>query len=482
MRDLSMNRSHQPSFRWVVEPDGGKGIYDGSFRIARLNEGPYPVALHDLRLVPGGSPVVAENEKMFPLGIAWRNTGLLNVEIDSITVRDKDPSRMELVFMMHDSGLINSRDPEFSSWTSATQQQTALEVTYDETLGSYVLEFRSRLEVRPGREEGIQPGRFASGLEFQDLLPAGCFDRFAPEGGKRFAWFLYRSADGRWYKRPHTHHLGPDKADIRFCRGGWLAYVLDEEHNPVVELLDETADFTSGAICWWAWDFHFLIRDPAAVSAGWTRPIDVSYRVFSLPRERAAALLAEAECDPVLGSPALDSPVFRVGEPNIFSPSDEARRPSDGWFWQSHDGPYVSNFDGDPCCFWDRGPGWQSPGALAIRREEAGRSFWVCNALGKHYPPNFLPGSRFQIEAMVRTSGLEGKAFLGWEFRTRVQGTLVRGTMECSADCLSGDTSWTRVAFETSVCPDFDIAGVYLIQEGRGRTWFDHVSIQPCSL
>lgn len=476
-----MEPSHQPSFRWVVETDGTKAIYDGEFRVARLNEGPYPVALHDLRLVPGGSPVVAENETMFPLGIAWRNTGLLNVVIDSIAVKDEDPTRLELVFTMHDCGLTNSQDPEFSSWTSATTQRTALTVTYDAKLGSYVLEFCSRLEVRPGREKAIHSNRFSSGLEFQDLLPAGCFDRFAPQGGKRFAWFLYQSANGQWHKRPHTHHLGPDKADIRFCRGGWLAYVLDEEYNPVIELLGDTADFTSGAICWWAWDFHFLIRNPETVSAGWTRPIDVRYRVFSLPHDQAATLLSNAEYDPVMKSPALDSPMFRAGEPNIFSPSDDARRPSDGWFWQSHDGPYVSNFDGDPCCFWDHGPGWKSPGSLAIHRKEAGRSFWACNALGKHYAPNFLPGSKFRVEAMVRTSGLEGEAFLGWEFRTRVQDSLIRGKMEYSDCRLSGDTAWTLLSLETSACANFDIAGIYLIQEGPGCSWFDHVSILPCS-
>ncbi len=474
-----MKPFHEPAFRWSVETDGSWCIRDGPEIVARLNEGPYPVALHDVRLVPGGPPLVAKGEEMFPLGIAWRNTGRLEVQIDAVEARSADPSRLALYFDMHDSGLRDSGDPEASSWTAATRQQTWLDLAYDASLGSYVFDIRSRLEARPGRGGAIHPGRFESGLEFQDLFPTGCFDRFPPHGRKRFAWLVYQGADGNWYKRPHTHHLGPDKSDIRFCRGGALAFVRDDRHNPVLELLDHTADFTSGAICWWAWDFHFLVRDPEAVSAGWTRPIDVHYRLYSLPRERAEELLAGARLDPVLARPGQQVPAFRPGAPNVFTPSEDSRNPSDLWFWQSHDGPYAPAVDGDPCCFWDHGAGWQSPGSLAIRRGRDGRSFWACNALGRHYPPNELPGSRFRIEAMVRTQGLEGEAFLGWQFRRRVDGSLVPGLMEYSCQRVSGDSPWTRLSFETSSCPDFDIAGVYLIQEGRGGSWFDHVSILP---
>lgn len=419
---------------------------------------------------------------MFPLGVAWRNTGRLDVRIDAVEVLCEEPSRLAVYFDMHDTGLRDPGDPEHMRWISATRQETWLEVSYDSSRGSYVFDIRSRLEVKRGRGEAIHPDRFESGLEFQDLFPAGCFDRFPPHGRKRFAWFVYQGADGNWYKRPHTHHLGPDKSDIRFCRGGALAFLLDDGHNPVLELLDCTADFTSGSICWWAWDFHFLVRDPEAASACWTKPIEVRYRLYSLPRKTAQRLLSSARLDPVLALPAQHVPPFQAGVPNVFTPSEESRNPSDLWYWQSHDGPYVRTIDGDPNCFWDHGPGWQSPGSLAIRRGSEGRSFWACNALGKHYPPNELEGPQFRIEAYVRTQGLEGAAFLGWQFRLRKGGALVPGPMEYSAQRVSGDSPWTTISFETSVCADFDIAGVYLIQEGRGCSWFDHVSVLPYHL
>ena len=70
---MKNSQEHKPNFKWIEQKDGEKGIYDGDMCVSALNEGPYPICFHDLRLVPGGPVFIKRNATMSPLGVAWRN-------------------------------------------------------------------------------------------------------------------------------------------------------------------------------------------------------------------------------------------------------------------------------------------------------------------------------------------------------------------------------------------------------------------------
>jgi len=465
-------KSHVPAFTWRTQPDGERWIYDGEMPVGALYEGPYPICLHDLRLVPGGPIFIERGQFMSPFGIAWRMGGQLNMKIDEITADQKDPTRLKLYFKVHDEGLIDYRDPEHETWKSAIIEETWLELTYDRERGSYIFDVRSRLQVRPGREQAVAE-RFRE-FEYQDLLPGGCFDRFPPHGKKRFQWFVYTGPDGRLYKMPHTHHLGPAGSVRGFGEDGILAFVLDPVYNPVVRLRGDTGPRTRGSVCPWAWDFHFVLMDIQAggkpLSAA---PFEVRYQVYSVPESEAKRLLDGAEMAPAMSDPRVRCPAYVIGAPNRFEPSEEYCQPCDRWFWDASDGN----------CSWDWSDGYKSAGCLTIRRKsEGGRSQWVFNNLGHAYAPHPRLKGRYRVTAMVRTEGIRGRVRLGWQFRVPVKGLSGRydfRAMEYSDADLSGTNDWTQMALETSETGPAIWAGVYLIQEGAGRSWFDDVEVKP---
>jgi len=464
-------RQHVPKFAWKVRANGEKWIYDGKRPVGALYEGPYPVCLHDLRLVPGGPIYIKRGQFMSPFGVAWRMGGQFNMKIDKIDVDDKDPRHLKLHFNMHDMGLIDYRDPGFKTWQSAFTEDTWLDVTYDPDRGSYVFDVRSRLKIRRGREEDV--AKRVREFEYQDLLPDECFDRFPPHGKKRFQWFVYTGRDGKLYKLPHTHHIGPDKHVRSFARDGILAFVVDRDYNPVVEMLGDTGPRTRGAICFWAWDFHFVLRrdrtDTAYVSS---EPKEVRYRVYSEPQSVAERMLAEAEFAPILEDSRARCPVYVIGGMNRFEPSDEYRQPSDRWFWLNSDGN----------CTWDWETGYKSTGCLAINRKaKTGRSDWCFNNLGRAYAPHPKLQGRYRVRAMARTKGVKGRVRLGWQFRVPVKGLSGRydhRPYEYTKTELSGTNDWTELVLETSDTGPAIWAGVYLIQKGPEQSWFDDVKVE----
>jgi len=495
---MMSSQRYKPNFRWLEQENGEKCIYDGDMLVGRLNEGPYPICFHDLRFIPGGSVFIKRNETMSPLGIAWRNQGVFNMVIDEITADQNDPEQLKLYFKMHDTGLRDYRDPEYNSWQTSMQQETWLDLTYDGELSSYVFTIKSRLTLKEGRVNGLAMTGFPNGLEYQDLLPENCFDRFRPHGNKKFQWFVYRDADGHLYKLPHTHHLGQDKTNIRFCEDGILTYVAEKEYNPVVELTGKTGQQTTGHICWWAWDFHFFLPDVDIASLTPHTPVEVNYKLYSLPLKKAKKILDEALLSPVLNIPEVKSPVYVINGVNQFEPSDDYRKPCDRWFWQSidhisaqyhtekpqrgHRRKYtlVQNHTDDSHCIWDFKEGYKTPGSLSIHRiEEKGKSFWVYN-MG--YAPHPLVSSRYHVRAIVKTKDVQDKAYLGWRFVEEfpnMPGKWNIRKMQYSSKKLKGDNEWQELALETSDAGGAVIASIFLILEGKGECWFDEVQVVP---
>ena len=457
-------KAHVPQFAWKTNAAGEKWIYDGDMQVGGLAESPYHSYLRDLRLVPGGQPVFKDT-----FYITWPFGFYFKTKLDLIDVDDKNPQRLKLHSKSHDIGLRDYRHADAKTWESAFEQETWLELTYDPGRGSYVFDVRSRLQVRPGREQAMAK-HYPNLFEYQNLLPAGVFDRFPPNGKKRYQWCVYTGEDGKLYKRPHTHHAGPESSVPPFGKDGILAYVVERDCNPVMQMLGDTGVWSCGSLCQWSWDLHFYHRrgNPAekAYKDYYAAPKEVHYRVYSEPEAVAQQLLAKAELPPIYESPQVRVPAYVIDGMNNFEPSDEYRRPSDKWFWVCDQG-----------CTWDWTNGYKSAGSLAI----TGQSEWRFEQLGASYPPQPKLEGRYRIRAMVRTEDVKGGIRLAWQFHVPVNGqdgVYDDRPFEYSPLALSGTNDWTAVVLETTETGPAIYATLKLMQVGSGKSWFDDVKVE----
>ncbi len=466
-------KKHVPRFTWRTNADGEKCIYDGDMLVARLFEGPHLTSFHDVKLVPGGPVFIKRDQRDCSIALAWRKTGFFNMKIDELTVNQDNPQRLKLYAKLHDIGVRDGRDPEFETWKSAFIEQTWIELTYDPDLGSYVFDVHSSLQLRPGREEAALKRDYKGwGFEYMDLLPDKCFDLFAPNGEKKFQWFVYTGGDGKLYKLPHTHHVGVDKLIESFGKDGILAFVVDSEYNPVVRFAGETALATHGGICAWAWDFHFRFRkeeQSKLFAAG--RPLTVHYQVYSVPEKQASKMLAKAILAPILDDPIVHVPPYIPGAVNTFKESNDYRQPCDVWFWRKS----------ETYCIWDLENGYKSKGCISIDRQSPkGSSIWRVT-IGSPYPPQPKLKGRIRIKAMIRTKDVAGAVRLGWFFYRPAKGANIDGKYDLSAieysKELTGTNDWTEVVLLTSETGGSVIGELLIEQKGAGKTWIDNVEI-----
>lgn len=467
--------THLPRFVWQTLDNGEKWIYDGDMPVGALFEGPdfRPISLHDLRLVPGGPVFIERGQGCGPLCISWRKHLLYKMALDEIQVDQDDPERLKLYFRMHDTGLRDDQPEEPPYQPSSVSEETWMEVTYNGELGSYVFDLRQRLRLRPGREEAML-ARGSGGLEFGDLLPAGCLDRFPPNGNKRYQWYLYEAVDGQTYQRPHGLKDGPEKRDLRYAANGFLAFVAESDSNPVLHFVDGGGLRSRSEICAAMYDVHFKFLPGAErklVEAG--EPLEVHYQVYSVPGERAEAMLAEANLDPILETPLAAAPVYVSGEINRFEPSDDYKKPSDKWFW------HPSGTE----CEWDQEFGFQSQGSLSIRREdEEGSAQWSVERAGRVYGSDPPMAERYQVRALVRTEGVTGRTRLAWSFYDEKRWGWKGRALEYSSPELQGTNDWSPVVLETTASQGAVSACLHLLQEGAGQSWFDEVEVRPLPL
>jgi len=459
---------HTPQFAWRTLPSGEPWIYDGELPVGAFYAGTEPmrsiarpISLHDLRLLPGGPVFIRKGEGCGPLCLSWRKHLIFQMAVDALDVDQSDPERLKLYVKTHDVALRADQPKEPPYRPNNVVEEAWLELTYDRELPSYVFDVRTRLTLRPeGRRTML--ARDLRGLEFGDLLPDGANDRFPPAGHKKFPWLVYRGPDGRLTKLAQTHHL--NQGHIQYAPDGFLAFAAEADYNPVLQFVGPSGTIARSEVCWAMYDVHFkLIRERqlALLDAG--KPLEVRFRVYSVPQATATRWLAEAEPDPALEEPQLRVPAFFPDRVNRFEPSDEYRVPSDHWFWRKGDGH----------CRWVWDEGFQSKGSLSIRRTAGdGQSAWQFDLIGPRHFRGFRLEGRYRVRARVRTEDVTGGVRLAWQVVSP------KGPAEYS-QALEGTHDWTLVELETPDVGQARQAAVRLIQEGGGRCWFDELEIVP---
>jgi hypothetical protein len=459
---------HTPQFAWRAGPGGEHWIDDGDLPVGAFYAGTQPmgsiarpISLHDLRLIPGGPVFIRRGEGCGPLCLSWRKHLIFQMAIDDLEVDSSDPERLKLYLKTHDVALRRDQPPEPPYRPGNVVEETWLELTYDRDLPSYVFDVRTRLTLQPqGRTTML--ARDLRGLEFGDILPHGANDRFPPAGNKRFPWLVYRASDGQLYKLPQTHHLQQDHID--YAPDGFLAFAAESGYNPVLRFVAPSGSLARSEVCWAMYDVHFkLIRDRQLERIEAGEPLEVRFRVHSVPESTARRWLDEARLDPALEEPRFRVPAFFPGRVNRFEPSDEYRVPSDYWFWRKGDGN----------CEWTWEAGFQSEGSLSIRRDaREGQSAWQFDLIGPRHFRGFRLRGRYRVRARVRTEGATGGARLVWQV------TSPNGPVQ-SSRTLTGTHDWTPLEIETADVGPARQAAIRLIHQGPGQSWFDDLRIEP---
>jgi len=461
-------RNHKAEFQWRTEPTGEQWIYDGDLPVGAFYAGTEPmrsiakpISLHNLRLLPGGPVFIRKGEGCGPLCLSWRKHLIFKMVIDVLEAEDSDPERFRLHLKTHDVALRADQPKKPVYNPNNVVEETWLEVTYDRDLPSYVFDVRTRLTLKPERREAILARDFR-GLEFGDLLPAGANDRFPPRGNKKFPWLVYRGRDGHLYRLPQTHHL--NQIHIQYAQDGFLAFAAESDYNPVIQFTGESGLNARSEVCWAMYDVHFkFIRDEQLKLLDAGKPLEVHYRVYSVPETKARQWLTEATLDPAIEEPQFRLPAFFPDRVNRFEPSDEYRVPSDFWFWRKSDGN----------CRWVWDEGFQSKGSLCINRPSAtGQSSWQFDLIGPGHFRGFRLAGRYRIRVRVRTENVTGAVRLGWQMISPKSDT------EYSR-VLNGTADWTLLELETSDVGKGRQAAVRFIHEGAGQSWCDDLEIVP---
>jgi hypothetical protein len=461
-------RRHTPRFAWRRADSGEHWIYDGELPVGAFYAGTEPmgsiarpISLHHLRLLPRGPVFIRRGEGCGPLCLTWRKHLIFQMAIDVLRADDSDPERFRLYLKAHDVALRGDQPKDPPYRPNNVAEETWLEVSYDGELPSYVFDVRTRLTLRPeGRQTML--ARDFRGLEFGDLLPAGANDRFPPRGSKKFPWLVYRAPDGRLYKLPQTHHLGQDH--VKYAPDGFLAFAAEADYNPVLQFVSDSGRDARSEVCWAMYDVHFKhVRDRQMERLDAGKPLEVHFRVYSVPEATAKDWLAEAELDPALDGPQFRLPAFFPDRVNRFEPSDEYRVPSDYWFWRRGDGN----------CRWDWEEGFDSQGSLAIQRASpSGQSAWQFDLVGPRHFPGFRLKGRYRVRARVRTGSVTGGVRLCWQ--------VISPKSEAAySPALAGSHDWTPLELETPDVGQARQAAVRLLQEGAGQSWFDDLEIVP---
>lgn len=453
-------KNHKPLFRWEISPSGQQSIYDGEAPVADFYGGANamrgigrPISLHNLRLIPGGPLAIEKGEACGPLCLSWRKHLIFYMKIDELSVDDKDPERFKLYVRSHDVGLRADRAYRETYEPNNVVEETWLELTYAPQLPSYVFDVKTKLAVQPGREQQMI-SRDLRGLEFGDILPANCN---VPLDRKQFHYYVYKGPDGIYYRLPHDKHRGPEKLNLLYASNGTLAFLLEPQHNPVVELVGDTGLNCFSEICHAMYDVHFKFskqKELELLAAG--KPLEAHFRFYSISEEAGRKMLEQSVWDPKLQLPGGRRTPLGADAVIDFEPSTAALHPA---------GPFAPSAAG-PECVWDGATGYQSKASLSISREsDRGTASWEA-WLHPLHSSGLRPDRTYRVNAVVRTKGVTGSAQLVWQ----------AGQSDRQASPpLSGNTDWTPVTLKIDSVTG--PATLKLVQEGAGQTWFDNVEM-----
>jgi len=445
---------------------GEQWIYDRDEPIARLehrtveqpeqnlryfDRNPRPVILRDLKLKPGGRPLIAGVQLFWVL----QHQVLATSALVDIHVAGQESDCLAVTIVTQAPGGM------------ATSRRT-LTLTYDAETESYVYDFEDWLKIHS--PEALDEEEFVR-FEYCDPwyndvpAPAVPFPGMWP---RRYSHLLAENADGGIWQMPLNHMATDIPGPRSLKREGLLVLGYDPGNNPAFEFVGETAERTSISVCNWGYDVHF--------SGQYTRnelyaPLRPHFRIRLCPDEKVRKMQAAAEPVPAVRYEGFEElPLYERS--TSFATGLRLNEPTTG---DTDPWPWLPKGEG---ATWCRDEGRSDLCSLKISRDTPGPSEWIMDREGVGaWSQKWTPSTGFRITVHVKTDGVVGRgSFLA--VRWAVYNHPQRHPYICSRK-LSGTHDWTHVSVE--ICgpapPDVSAIHVILRQDGTGTTWFDDLDV-----
>lgn len=445
---------------------GEQWIYDHDEPIARFehriveqpeqnlryfDKNPKPVNLRDLKLTPGGRPLISGAQLYWVL-----EHGVITSELVRIETDGEGTDRLTMAVI--------TRDP-FGVATS----RRILTLTYDATLGSYIYDFMGYLDIHsPEVFDRDEEALFEYCDPWYVDIP-GPTVSFPGMWKKRYSYLLAELADGTIEKMPLNHMATSIFRPTTFKRGGLFLPVFDPGNHPAFEFVGETADRTAVSVCNWGYDIH--CRGRYTCEELYER-ICAHFRIRLCPDDQAQHLLDAARPVPSFSVNGFDMlPLYE--RHTSFSKGLKLNEPTPG---DTDPWPWLPEGEGTT---WCTDEGRSDRFSLKISKEAPEPAEWRMEREGVGaWTEAWNADLRFRISVYIKTADVQGRGscaavcWAGYNYARRYP-------YVCS-ERLTGTHDWTRVSVEIYGPPPPDISSIHIVlrQDGSGTTWFDDLDVE----
>jgi hypothetical protein len=450
---------------------GERWLYDGDQPIARLQddivEQPEqnlryfdqvlkPIELRQLRLAPGGPPLVAGVQ------LYWKMGAVITSELLAVEVEGQETERLQLTVITRDPGGV------------ATSRRV-LTLTYNDEMESYIYDFKAHLQIHspeffdnPQQRGNSDQIRFEYSDPWYSDVPAPSVE-FPGMWEKRYSHLLAEPADGAVWQMPLNHMATGIPSPQSFKPNGLFVLGYEEGANPAFEFIGDTAARTSASVCNWGYDIH--------LSANYTfeelyAPICENFRIRLCADAKTREMLGTAQPIPRVeygGFTELPMYERRTSFSRGMNLSQPTPGPTDPW-------PWLPAGEGTE---WCRDEGRSDDFSMKISKDSSGSTEWIMDREGDGaWTPKWLSTTGFKITAYIKTQEVAGRgSFLA--LRWVVYNSPERFPY-INSQKLVGTHDWTRVEAEIHGPPPPGVSGIAIVlrQDGSGTTWFDDLEVE----
>ena len=429
--------------RIIEQPEQNLRYFDGN---------PRPVNLRDLKLKPGGRPLVCGVQLYW----VFQHRVLATTELIDVQVAGQETDCLTLTVITQDTGGV------------ATSRRV-LTLTYDAKLGSYIYDFKAHLDIHSpevfNRDEAVS---FEYCDPWYNDIP-GPTVGFPGMWQKRYSHLFAEKPDGTIWQMPLNHMATGIPSPRPLKRDGLFVLGYDPGNNPAFEFVGEAADRTSIGVCNWGYDIHFVghyTRDELYT------PLSPHFRIRLCPDDQVKHMQSTAGPVPPVNYNGFEElPLYE--RHTSFANGLPLNKPTQG---DTDPWPWLPEGEGTQ---WCKDQGRSDDFSLKISKDAAGSSEWIMDREGEGaWTQQWTASMGFRVTAYIKTDRVKERgAFLA--VRWGVDNYPERYPYICSQK-LVGTHDWTQVTVEIHGPPPPDISVIYIIlrQDGSGTTWFDDLEVE----
>ncbi len=428
----------------IEQPEQNLRYFDGNLK---------PINLRDLKLAPGGRPLINGVQLYW----VFQHKVLATTELIGLEVEGRETDCLRLTATTRDPGGV------------ATSRRL-LTLSYDAEIGSYIYDFKAHLDIHSPEALDL-----SEELSFEYCDPwysdiPGPTVEFPGMWKKRFTHLLAENPDDSIWQMPLNHMATGIPSPRALKRDGLFVLGFDPGNNPAFEFVGETADRTSIGVRNWGYDIHFqghYSRDELYA------PLCTHFRMRLCPDQKVEEMMKRAEPVPTVTLNGHEElPLYerhtsfekglRLNEP---TPGD-----TDPWVWDPEHGEGAE---------WCKTEGRSDNFSLKIAKDSNGPTEWTMTRESDGaWTEKWLYSTGFRVTVYIKTEEVQGRgAFLA--LRWSVYNYPERYPYICSQK-LVGTHDWTRVEAEIHGPPPVGISAISIIlrQDGSGTTYFDDLDVE----